>query len=214
LNREIIIGALFAKLTGPPLVVNFTADTMTGDVALANVSDPAGLMVGMPVTGDGLAADTVITTLTPAVTLSQPATADRTASAITQGFQTTERRLADPSEEQDMPALYLVELSEVYPPRDSGRAAMVEINTEAWIYTRVGATENAIPAAMINTLLDAVEAALRPEIGFQQQLGVYGVHSCRIEGEILKEPGHHGQIGGAIIPIKILVGQSAETYLL
>src|SRR4029077_14990444 len=38
-NREIIMNALFNKLTTPPLLVTFTADTTTGDVALTNVSD-------------------------------------------------------------------------------------------------------------------------------------------------------------------------------
>ena len=216
--REIIMGALFDRLTSPPLVFNFTADTTTGDVTLANVSDPTGLMVGMPVAGDGLPADAAIATVTPTVTISLPAVADRTASALTQGFQTTARRLADVNAEQDMPALYLIELSETHPPLDlpgrPPRAVMIEFETEAWIFTRVGATENAIPAAMLNTLIDGVEAAIYPQDGSRQNLGVHGVHFCRIEGQIIKDPGHSGPIAGAIIPIRISVGLSAETYTL
>jgi hypothetical protein len=117
-----------------------------------------------------------------------------------------------------MPALYLIELSETHPPLDlpgrPPRAVIVEFECEAWIFTRVGATENAIPAAMLNTLIDALEAAIYPLDGSRQNLGVHGVHFCRIEGQIIKDPGHSGQIAGAIIPIRISVGLSAETYTL
>jgi hypothetical protein len=215
MNREIIMGALFSKLTSPPLVYNFTADTTTGDIGLVNVSDTTGLMVGMPVIGDGLPADATIVTITPAVTISLPAIADRTASALTQGFQTVTRRLADPTAEQDMPALYLVEISEMHPPRGSNEPALIELHCEAWVYTRVGADQNAVPAATLNTLIDGIETALYPTpTGFRQNLGVNGVMYCRIEGEVQKDPGHNGQIAGAVIPLKLVVGQSSETYLL
>ena len=209
-----IMSALFARLISPPLVFNFTADTTSDDVALANVSDTSGLMVGMPVAGDGLPLDAVIATVDPAVTLSLPAIADRTASPLTQGFQTAARRLADPNAEQDMPALYLIELGEVHQYRESNSPALIEMDCEAWIFTRVGATESAVPASMLNILIDGIERALYPprsNQGFRQNLGLRGVHYCRIEGEIQKDPGHNGQIAGAIIPLKLLVAQSEET---
>jgi hypothetical protein len=214
MNREIIVGALYAKLTGPPLVVAFTADTTTGSATLTNVSDTAGLMVGMPVAGDGLSVGTRIATVAPGVTLSLPAIADRTASPLLQGFPTTGRRLADPSAEQDMPALYLVELNELHGYRASNAAALIELNCEVWIYTNAGAEADAVPAATLNVLIDAIEAALYPTpSGFRQNLGVSGVHYCRIEGEVQKDPGHAGQLAMAVVPIKIVVGQSADTQL-
>lgn len=214
MNRETIVGALFTKLTGPPLVFAFTADTTTDAVQLANVSDTTGLMVGLPVAGDGVPLDATIATVTPSVTLSLPAIADRTAASLVQGFQTTARRLADPNVEQDMPALYLVEGNEIHAPRPDGAATLVQLNCEAWIYTRVGAAENAIPAAALNTLIDGVERAIYSNLprSFRQNLGVHGVHHCRIEGEIQKDPGHTAQLALAVIPIVIVVGQSAETY--
>jgi hypothetical protein len=213
--REVIMTALFNRLTSPPLVFNFTADTTTGDTTLANVSDTSALLVGMPVTGDGLPADATITEINPVVTVSLPAIADRTASAMTQGFQTAARRLAVPSTEQDMPALYLVEINEMHPPRGSNEPALIELNAEAWIFTTVGADENAIPAATLNMLIDGIENALYPTpTGFRQNLGVDGVLYCRIEGEIQKDPGHSGAMAGAIVPLKIVVGQSADTYVL
>jgi hypothetical protein len=215
MNRETIIGALFSKLTGPPVVVAFTADTTSGSTSLANVSDAAGLTVGMPVGGDGLALGTTIATVSPAVTVSLPAIADRTATPLLQGFPTVGRRLADPSAEQDMPALYLVELSENHLYRASNAAALIELNCEVWIYTNAGAEANAVPAATLNVLIDAIEAALYPTpAGFRQNLGVHGVAYARIEGEVQKDPGHSGQIAMAVIPIKIVVGQSADTRTL
>jgi hypothetical protein len=213
MNRELIMTALFNKLTAPPLVFNFTADTTTGDVTLANVSDATGLMVGMPVAGDGLPADVTIATITPAVTVSLPAIADRTASPLTQGFQTAARRLADPNPEQDMPALYLIEMGEMHSWQ--GEKLMVQLDCQAWIYTKVGATESAVPASMLNILMDGIERALYPTPrGFRQQLGVSGVIYCRIDGEVQKDPGHMGGLASITIPLTILVGAGAETYTL
>jgi hypothetical protein len=213
MNRELIMTALFNKLTAPPLVFNFTADTTTGDVTLTNVSDATGLMAGMPIAGDGLPADATIATTTPVVTISLPAIADRSASPLTQGFQTAARRLRDPSAEQDMPAFYLLELGELHPHRESSNApAMIELNCEAWIYTKVGATESAVPAATLNALVDGVERALYPTpTGYRQNLGLRGVLYCRIEGEVQKDPGHNGQIASVTIPLRIVVAQNEDT---
>jgi hypothetical protein len=215
MNREVIINALINKLVAPPLVFEFTADTATGDVVLHAVSDTTGLMVGMPVTGDGLPAEAVVATIYPEITVSLPAIADRSGSAMIQGFQTVARRLADPNAEQDMPALYLVEVNEVHPARGSNEAALIELNCEALVFTKVGADQNAIPAATLNMLIDGIERALYPTpTGFRQNLGVNGVLYCRIEGEIVKDPGHTAGIAYATIPLKIVVGQSADTFLL
>jgi hypothetical protein len=215
MNREIIMGALFAKLTSPPLVFGFTADTTTGSMTLTNVSSTTGLMVGMPVMGDGLPADAAITAITPAVTVSLPAISDRTASPMTQGFQTAVRRLADPAAEQDMPSLYLVEHSEMHPPRGTTAGELIALNCEAWIFTRVGADQNAVPVSTLNTLIDGIEAALYPlPRTIRQNLGVNGVSYCRIEGEVQKDPGHNGQIAGAIVPLVIVAAQHEPSFIL
>lgn len=193
----------------------FAADTTTGSATLTNVSDTSGLMAGMPVAGDGLPAGATIATVAPDVTVSPPAIADRTAAPLLQGFQTVSRRAADATAEQDMPALYLVGLNELHPPRAGTAAALVELNYEAWIYTGVGADANAVPDAMLNMLIDGIERALYPTpTGFRQNLGVAGVHYCRIEGELQKDPGHSAQIAMAVVPIKIVVGQSADSKTL
>jgi hypothetical protein len=207
MNREIIMQALFGKLTSAPLVFNFTADTGTGSITLGNVSDVSGLMVGMPVMGDGLPIEATIATITPTVTVSLPAIADRTASPMTQGFQTAVRRLRDANAEQDMPALYLVELNEVHPDRGSNEPAMVDINCEAYLFTRVAADQNqdGVPIAGLNALIDGIERALYPTpAGYRQNLNISNVLFCRIEGEVQKDvaPTANGIIG-ALIPLKI-----------
>ena len=212
MNREAIMGALFAKLTGPPLVFPFFADLTTGSATLTNISDTSGLMVGMPVAGDGISADATIATISPSVTLSLPAIADRTASPLLQGFQTFQRRLRDPNAEQDMPALYLLELNEIHPFRGSTGATNIELNCEAWIYTKIAATENAVPAATLNTLIDGIEAAFNSPTAFRQNLGLNGVLYARIEGELQKDPGHTAQIAMAVVPLKILVAPHTDTF--
>jgi hypothetical protein len=212
--RETIIGALLAKLTSPPLVFNFTADTTTGDTTLANVSDTSGLLVGMPVTGDGLPTDAVITAISPVLTLSLAAITDRTASPMTQGFQTVLRRLINPNTEQDMPMLCLIEHNETH-TWGEGDKVMVDLNCEAWIYTTAGADRSAVPAATLNMLIDGIERAIYPTPkGYRQNLGVNGVLYCRINGEIIKDPGHDGNLAGAVIPLQIHVGPNVDSYLL
>jgi hypothetical protein len=204
--------ALFQKLTAPPLVYAFTADTTTGSAVLTNVSDATGLMLGMPIAGDGVPANATLAALSPP-TLSLPAIADRTAASLLQGFQTTGRRLRDANAEQDMPALYLTEQNELHAYRPATGALTIELNCDCWIYTNVGAEENAVPAAMLNTLLDGVERALYPAgTHFRQNLGLNGVVYCRIEGEVQKDAGHSGAIAMAVVPIKIAVAQHLDNF--
>lgn len=212
MNREVVMTALFAKLTGPPLVFPFFADTTTGSATLTNISDTSGLMVGMPVTGDGLPAEATIATTSPAVTLSLPAVADRTAAPMLQGFQTASRRRRDAAAEQDMPALYLVELNEQHPYRGATGAATIEMNCEAWIYTKAGADENTIPAAMLNVLIDGIEAALTSRTHFRNNLGLNGVLYARIEGELQKDPGDSTALAMAVVPLKIAVSPHTDTF--
>jgi hypothetical protein len=82
------------------------------------------------------------------------------------------------------------------------------LHCELWIYSRVGADPSAVPSTGLNTLIDAVEKALipsgsQPGGGVRQSLGLPGVHYCRIEGEVQKDPGYDGSLAGAIVPIQI-----------
>ena len=216
MNRELVMETLFARLQQPPMVFEFTADTTTGDFALANVSDTSGMLVGMPISGDGIASGATLTAIDPVVTMSLPATADRTASPLTQGFQTASRRLASPPEEADMPAMYLLDIAEEHPPREASRPYLAVISCELLIFSTAGEDPSTVPASALNNLIDAVEAALyptgaQPGGGFQQSLGLRGVQYCRIEGEVQKDPGHDGRLAGVAIPLRIAVFPYLET---
>jgi hypothetical protein len=216
MNREVIMSALFRLVTGPPMMVNFTADTATGGVTLGGVSDVSNLLVGMPINGPGIPEHTYLATITPTVTVTLPATADLTASPLVQGFQTYSRRLAPPSEEADMPSLYLLDIAEQHFPRTSSAPGWIVIECELWIFSDAGEDSNAIPATELNMLLDALQRAIDPpptaSRGRAQNLGLHGVLYCRIEGEVQKDPGHNGRIAGAIVPVKIRVGQDVDNY--
>jgi hypothetical protein len=215
MNRETVMSALFELLTQPPMVFAFTADTTTGDPVLANVSDATGLMLGMPIIGPGVEEHSTLVSLSP-VTLSLPATGDNTAAPLTQGFQTTSRRLAFPNEETDMPALYLLDMDEQHFPRQAGSPGTIVLECEVWLFSDAGEEPDSVPASELNTLLDAVQTAIDPPSnalgGRRQNLGVHGVHYCRIEGTVQKDPGHNGRIAGAIVPLRIRVGQDIQNY--
>jgi hypothetical protein len=208
MRREIIMETLFAKLSGPPMVFQFTADMAQGDVTLSNVSDTTGMLVGMPINGDGIEENALLATIEPEVTMTLPATKDVSGSAITQGFQTTARRLSIAFEEADMPSMYLLDQGEEHPPRESMRPYLALMHCELFIFSKAGEDPNAVPATALNNLIDAIEMTLNPTGsqpggGLRQPLGLHGVHYCRIEGEIQKDPGHANRIAGAIVPIRI-----------
>lgn len=77
-------------------------------------------------------------------------------------------------------------------------------NVKAAVYNDVGNDENAIPASVINPLLDGLDAALMPDdpIGNRCTLGGV-VYSALIEGEIKKAPGDITGKGLAVVPIEL-----------
>ena len=219
MNRELIVSTLFGRLQQPPMVFEFTADTTTGDMTLANVSDTSGMLVGLPVSGDGVADGAILAAVEPSVTLSLPCTADRTASPLTQGFQTASRRLAHATQEVDMPAMYLVDVGEDHPPRESTRPYFALIYCELWVFSKAGEDPESVPATPLNNFLDAIEKALNPTGsqpggGVRQPLGLQGVQYCRIEGEVQKDPGHDGRLAMAIVPLRIAVASNLETKVI
>jgi len=71
----------------------------------------------------------------------------------------------------------------------------------AWRYPE--AWDQAVFGLRLNTILDALEAALNPANGARQTLGGLVSH-CRIEGAVLKDPGDLDGDGLLWVPIKIL----------
>ena len=115
-----------------------------------------------------------------------------------------------------MPAMYLLDIGEEHLPRQSNAPGQIVLSSELWIFSDAGEDPDAVPASALNYLLDAVEAAIDPAFnnpgGLRQDLGLHGIIYARIEGEVMKDPGHNGRIAGAIVPIKIRVGQGVTNY--
>lgn len=124
------------------------------------------------------------------------------------GFATTGRRVVLPRAMSDAakPALFLVDADETY--AYTAEAAKVTLRAEAWIYTASGLDPSTTPASELNTILDALDAALAPAgadlIRNRFTLGGLVDH-CRIAGRVLKDAGDVTGLGLAIVPIELLV---------
>lgn len=119
------------------------------------------------------------------------------------GFRTIGRRLQFPDQVTEQPAIFVRYLKDHYPERPTGLLPKTVMEAEIWIYATTGSPD-AVPDAVLNPLIDAVEAALQPSpaIG-AQTLGGLVVH-CWIEGDILKEPGDLDDQAMAMIPVRLL----------
>lgn len=220
IDREGILNALLAAASGPPCVVNFTADTQTGSLLLGNVAGAGGnLLAGLPIVGANIAIDTVLALTTPA-TLSIPATGTGSGVALRQGFQTigvnadgSRGRLEHWLDVAEQPALYIDDGDEIWPAAAAGVPQKPDLEAELWIYART-IDPDLNPATLVNALLKALEAALAPQavwagrsIQNVQTLGRSDVGHVRIEGRMRKYSGHMEGQGIAVVPIRILVPQ-------
>lgn len=212
IDREPIMQALLAKVTGEPCIVNFAADLTHDSAALVHATNTANLLVGMPLSGPGIAEGAVIATLSPPA-MSLPATATMSAAALTQGFVTTGRRLQHWTQIAAQPALFVDDGDEEWGRRPNGIPAAPIIEADIWIYAQGGANPDAVPATVLNALLGAVEAALAPTPVFTgiavQNVQTLGgiVEHCWIEGRLLKASGHLEGQARAVVPVRMLVPQ-------
>jgi uncharacterized phage protein gp47/JayE len=102
--------------------------------------------------------------------------------------------------------LFIQTVGNHYPPRDvRGLPPKRTITAELWVYTDVGKDPNANPEQALNDIIDAIEAALAPNVVSNvQTLGGLVSHAW-IEGQIEQFPGVLDGIAKAIIPVKILI---------
>ena len=120
-------------------------------------------------------------------------------------FATTGRRVQLWNSVDAQPALFLRSGDDSYPERDVRRSRVqVTLHAEFWIYYNT-ADKNEAPGIMLDSLISALEDALRPGVMCQcQTLGLPYVSHCWIEGEINKDDGALTGQAIARIPIKIL----------
>jgi hypothetical protein len=109
------------------------------------------------------------------------------------------------------PALFLIKPDEKYEDSNEGTTPPVRVlNFYAVIYTSVGNDETAVPADVIDDLLDAVDNALKPPYvdqlknGGRQTLGDL-VYNAYVDGEPDIAPGDEQGIGTTVIPIKVVL---------
>jgi hypothetical protein len=112
------------------------------------------------------------------------------------------------------PALFQVEPSEHYVQDFGGRPPQVTLQPTLLILTwaqGLDSDDGPEPITILNPMLDALEAALRPNAtSGVQTLGLDSVGNplvshCWIEGEVVKRAGDLDGNGFAVVPIRILV---------
>jgi hypothetical protein len=121
-------------------------------------------------------------------------------------FKTVSRRWQDPSQisPADRPSLYQVQKDELTATSGNGLPLRARLTVDLVLYTSGDSEPNSIPSTELNSLLDAVEVAIRsatPDIA--QTLGGEVSH-CRIEGKIEIVENVQGSMALAVIPIEIL----------
>lgn len=122
-------------------------------------------------------------------------------------FNTVTRRLRAPDSfrDPDCPALMIDETAELVQQTGQHAPSKTTISVNLWVVLKNGMNQNDEPMAVLNDILDRVDAALRP-LPMQDSFTLGGlVDHCRIEGSIEKDAGEIGKIAIAIVPLKILI---------
>jgi hypothetical protein len=120
------------------------------------------------------------------------------------GFVVISRRLklwTDVPKSQ-RPALFITEHREQQSYQSETLPAKTTLNVDIFVYIDAS-DRNTVPAIALNTLMDALETALKPASGATQTLGGLVSH-CRIDGQVLKDPGDLDGDGLLWAPLKIL----------
>jgi hypothetical protein len=123
------------------------------------------------------------------------------------GIEHASRRPAMWSNAVAMPALYMGNPLEEYVYKaDTATPAVVAISFDFFLYINAGEDPNTTPDTQLNTLLDAIEAAIGNVPGIPQTLGGL-VHSCWLEGTVHRAPGYINGQGLALFTVRVLVPQ-------
>lgn len=119
------------------------------------------------------------------------------------GFADTGRKVIHWGDCANFPALYMEQGAETVTKSGRGLPCTYTMSAEIYLYARN--ESNGTPAVQINGLLDTVTAVFAPDLidGMQTLGGL--VTDAWIEGAIARDEGVLGDIGVAIVPIKILV---------
>jgi len=121
------------------------------------------------------------------------------------GFAISSRRLKLWSDvaKTDRPSMFMTCHHEVSSYKSENTPAVLQFQLRIFIYLDSSDTSIA-PDSDISVILDAIDAALNPGPA-EQRLTLAGVVShCRIDGDVLRDPGDLDNDGLIIIPISIV----------
>lgn len=121
-------------------------------------------------------------------------------------FKTVSRRWQDLSQisPADRPSLYQVQKDELIGTGLNGLPIHAKLALDLVLYTSGDSEPNSVPSTELNTLLDAVETAIRSATpGLAQSLGGRVSH-CRIDGKIEIVENVQGSMALAVVPVEIL----------
>lgn len=127
------------------------------------------------------------------------------------GFRTKSRRLVSftnvPAEQQ--PAFFMAS-GDLEPRLGAGTPGMPykwRLHRKVWLYANAGNDDTLIPSSIMNPILNAVFAALKPiPPGDRQTLGGI-VYNVSLSGRIQTDEGLLGPQAVAVIPVEILTGE-------
>lgn len=199
--RETILETLLAWIQGV-FTSSFTADLQKGSPVLLNPSTTKGVFIGFPLVGNGIPEGSTVTNLSP-LTISQPATINGAGIAIQTGFATVERR-GEFTQDVPCPALFLRCLDEEYQWQDNLQVLVMK--PEVAIISNSGADPDTVPESALNTYLDALDQAFKPDDMQRQRFTLGGlVFWCRLNGKVDKATGDLGPQAQVWADIEIIV---------
>lgn len=118
-------------------------------------------------------------------------------------FAETDRKVKHWGDCTNFPALFLNQGAEEVKKSGRGLPCTYTMSAEIYLYARNDS--GGTPAIQINNLLDLVHDALQPESP-DGKITLGGiVHDVWIDGTIARDEGVLGDIGVAIVPLKVLV---------
>ena len=102
------------------------------------------------------------------------------------------------------PAMFMTDHHETPSYRSENTPALVTISVEVFVYID-SSDPSSVPSTDLNNILDGLDAAIAPGPGEQRQTLGGLVSHCRVEGQILKDPGDLDGDGLLIVPILVML---------
>jgi hypothetical protein len=117
------------------------------------------------------------------------------------------RRLRNPEGDAapGQPGLFLIKPHEKFDHSKSMLPAKRDLHFLAVIYTDVGGDQTAVPADIIDDLVDYVEGQLQPDTATGRQTLGGLVQSVLIDGDLNFTPGDKDGKGETLIPIRVTI---------